>query len=175
MRPWKGSTFDVIVSLHTLEPVFSVLSTYICKLTLTSMIRFRLQIIPQNESALSHLWGGGGNHSKLSISRLVSAAGGRKNKIPWWTCELEGTWPLKPGRSHRCMWYLRCQPPHGFFLAPPHLRGPGTAASSQGAVSGLRLRQGEPLSIWTWDNTTRWLFSVAHSQNYFTLFLHGLF
>lgn len=56
---------------------------------------------------------------------------------------------LQPGHSHRCTWYLRCQPPHGFFLAPPHLRGPGTAASSQGAVSGLRLRQREPLSIWT--------------------------
>lgn len=53
----EGSRFDAIVSPLTLEPVFSVLSTYICQLTLTSMIRFRLQIVSQNESASSHLWG----------------------------------------------------------------------------------------------------------------------
>lgn len=52
------------------------------------------------------------------------------------------------------MLYLRRQPPHGFFLTPPHLRGAGTAASSQGAVSGLGLGEREPLSIWTQDSTT---------------------
>lgn len=54
----------------------------------------------------------------------------------------------------RCVCYLRSQPPHGLFLAPPHLRGPRTAASSQGAMSGLRLGQREALSIWTRDNNT---------------------
>lgn len=52
------------------------------------------------------------------------------------------------------MRYLRRQPPHGFFLTPPHLRGPGTAASSQGAMSGLGLGEREPLSIWTQDSMT---------------------
>lgn len=56
--------------------------------------------------------------------------------------------------GHRCILYLRRQPPHGFFLASPHLRGPGTAASSQGAVRGLGLGQREPLSIWTGDSRT---------------------
>lgn len=77
--------------------------------------------------------------------------------------------------GHRCIWYLRCQPPHGFFLTSPHLRGPGTAASSQGAMRGLGLSEREPLSIWTQDNNTvrdssnTWhihaIFSHCHSQN----------
>lgn len=76
--------------------------------------------------------------------------------------------------GHRCIRYLRRQPPHGFFLTPPHLRGPGTAASSQGAMSGLGLSEREPLSIWTQDSTFRdsssmWhihaIFSHCYSQN----------
>lgn len=55
--------------------------------------------------------------------------------------------------GHRWSSYLRRQPPHGFFLTSPHLWGPGTAASSQGAVSGLGLREREALSIWTQHNT----------------------
>ena len=46
-----------------------------------------------------------------------------------------------------CVVHLRRQPPHGLFLAPPHLGGPGTAASPQGAVGwrGLAQRQALPV------------------------------
>lgn len=51
------------------------------------------------------------------------------------------------------VWYLGRQPPHGFLLTSPHLRGPGTAATSEGAVRGLGLGEREPLSIWKRHNT----------------------